>query len=287
MKKILLIVVISLGFISCSDIEALNSIKQVEDFVQKIQQNPDSDVCSEGIPLLTNVVNGNKYQTNVLQIIDLLDRIPQIKKCEGYSTLGETLSMAQGYKNVPWGASLDTVRKAFGKMRLISWRENDEPDINWTYFGSISEVLGTFPKMISDSDRHMVRVYANGEKRFAFYRNKFFAYFERLPSLDEENKMLYLQKLRKKYGNKDSYSKQGLCTAHFRILTQAHDDLHTWVFGNSYVALCDNNRIAYIDKNVLDELSRDYELTQIKQRNEQKTKQEQQTKQLQTVANNL
>lgn len=293
MKKLLLIIIVTVCFIACLGTKETNSLKQLEDFIQKIEQDPTSDVCSEGITLVTNSINSNGYQKNVLQIIDLLTKIPQIKQCKGYNTIEETLRMAVGYKNVPWGSSLETVRKAFGKMRFVPW---DEYDIDGygirfdLFLYSPGNAFENEPRQLDWNMRKYrqaeaiqngqvpsstVKMYSNKEGYFFFYKNNFFAYLNDLPWPSGDDK-LYFRNLCKKYGKGVSRTKE------------IYDgELHMWSFGNTYILLRNTNRIIYLDKVTLDKLNEHYKATQAALRAEAQAAHKEGQRKAQAAANSL
>lgn len=293
MKNILLIISISFIIIACSDIGSVNAIKHLENFVKKIEENPNTDICEEGFPLLSNVINNNGYRKNALQIIELLNRVPQIKKCSWYNNIEETLGMAIGYKNIPWGSSLEDVRKNFGKISLSSDRRLREKflllfrrtildkfqknsfrpgTIEWkdTLFAQLGEI-DDIEKILSSS----MKIYRNDKGTFLFYNNAFFACSFILP-YDEDN--LYLYSLRNKYG-KDSFEQHGI--------PGMREDIRIWLFGNTSIMLRNDNNIIYVDRQLFTELYNKYmekETNRILSEQAETQKRQQQTK---AAASNL
>ena len=80
-------------------------LEPLEKLMQKNKETPDFNICTEGIPVLKNIINTKRYQTEVLKVLDILHTMPTIKKCPEYGEIKDTLDMADGYKNIKWGRS--------------------------------------------------------------------------------------------------------------------------------------------------------------------------------------
>ena len=270
-----------------------STLKKLKDLEQNNRQNPSTDVCKEGIPILEEIINTNAYQTNVSQIMSTLQSMPNIKQCSKYKNIADILNMAEGYKNVKWGTSLEKVRSVFGKMWFASWQNEDEFDYRSDIFSSLPKESFYFGRQWdnlqeenssrNERDRglvsaRLVKMYVNGDKRFLFYNNKFFAYAEDLPWADDKG--LYLRNLQQKYGQNTTRSKGdwGLASV---------DMVYTWTFGDTYIVLHDFHHILYIDKKVLDELNSKYESIQRALKEQERSKNNQRQQQAQNAANNL
>lgn len=268
-------------------------LEPLEKLIQKNKETPDFNICTKGIPVLKNIINTKGYQTEVLKVLDILHAMPTIKKCPEYGEIKDTLDMADGYKNIKWGTSLEKARASLGKMWFASWQNENEFSPRWDilisfpqkafFVGSQYESLGEENDRRTDTDKGLVsaralKMYVQGDKRFLFYKDNFFAYAEDLPWADNEN--LYLHNLQKKYGRNTTRRKSdfGLDSVNM---------IHTWIFGNTYIVLHDFHNVLYIDKQTLDKLHTSYQETQNALVEEQKAWERKRQQKALSAANNL
>lgn len=299
------LIVIGCNNPSASNVEASSSehtvakhktaLEQITNWVEKNKGKENTEICSVEIQHLQKIFSENSYQEDVLQIIDVLKEVPNIKQCESWKNISDILGTAEGYKSLKWGMSLDNVKKIMGKMYLTmhsgdSFRDDDEWDLR-------GEILGSLPtdpffygrRWDSWSEENAERregdegkistrelpMYAQGDKRFLFYNKKLFAYYENLPFSDDYD--VYLNALKQKYGiSKEECRGWRLCTR-----------LNMWTFGNTYIVLNGGYKVIYVDKKVLDDLNDKYVETQTALKENERLKNERRRQQAQNVADSL
>lgn len=248
---------------------------------EKIAKTNISDkqlVCSELFPGFKALFEQKK---NISELIDITKQIPEIKNCEDFSGVEDVLKMATGYKNVPWGSSVEYTKSKLGNFTLKSPYKGSyrgsEGDHNYDGNSIKNDIFSDINRL---SDNLFCQVYWSDEadrcdnsyeeekgkittrkfwlyvgkdsQSYLFKNNKFFAFKEYWPCANNAE-TAYLEALTAKHGKSrilKGDKNAGPYSYYYR-------DLYVWDFGNTYI-LYNSCSALYVDNQAIRQMQEEY-----------------------------
>jgi len=119
MKKVIIFILAIVFTMACGknpSVDTGNNLAKIKELISKKDTLTTEMICADVLPLVNLVF---KDKTAILKISEIVKEVPEIKKCDGFQEIQNSLDMANGYKGVLWGSSLENTKSKLGPFKLI------------------------------------------------------------------------------------------------------------------------------------------------------------------------